>query len=267
MAIVWIDKMAVDTRGDGDAVVLVHGLGGSMNAWTPLLPALTRYRTVRIELPGAARSKNAYAMADSAPQGGHLSMDVLAQAVMRVCESLGLQRAHFVGHSMGTIVCQHVAVKAPSLVRSLSLFGALAEPGQPMRDGMTARASKARTEGMFDIAEGISDFALSPSSKEAQPTTVAYVREGIAAQDAEGFARHCIALAQAKATTVELIRCPVLIVNGDEDQVTTLSGARALAARLTNARVETLSRCGHWPMFERVNESQRLLRDFLDRIR
>jgi 3-oxoadipate enol-lactonase len=267
VAIVWIDKMAVDTRGDGDAVVFVHGLGGSINAWTPLLPALTRYRTVRIELPGAARSKDAHAMADSAPQSGHLSMDVFAQAVMCVCDALGLQRAHFVGHSMGTIVCQHVAVKAPKLVRSLSLFGALSEPGQPMRNGMTARASKARLEGMFDIAEATADFALSASSKEEQPVTVAYVREGLAAQDPEGYARHCTALAQAHAAPAERIHCPVLIVNGDEDLVTTLSGARALAAKLPNARVEALSRCGHWPMLERARESQRLLRDFLDRVR
>jgi pimeloyl-ACP methyl ester carboxylesterase len=53
MAIVWIDRMAVDTRGEGDAVVFVHGLGGTMNAWTPLLPALARWRCVRVELPGA----------------------------------------------------------------------------------------------------------------------------------------------------------------------------------------------------------------------
>jgi 3-oxoadipate enol-lactonase len=267
MAIVWIDKMAVDTRGDGDAVVMLHGLGGSMNAWTPLLPALTRYRTVRIELPGAGRSKSAHALADSAPEKGQLSIEVLTQAVMRVCDALGLQRAHLVGHSMGTLVCQHLAVKAPSLVRSMSLFGAMAEPGPALRDGMPVRAAKARAEGMFEIAEGISDFALSASSKETQPTTVAYVREGVASQDPEGFARNCLALAQAKATTVALIRCPVLIVNGDEDLVTTLSGARALAAQLPNARVEVLGRCGHWPMFERAVESQRLLRDFLDRVR
>ena len=56
MTVTWIDRMAVDTRGEGDAVVFVHGLGGSMNVWTPLLPALTRYRCIRPELPGSGRS-------------------------------------------------------------------------------------------------------------------------------------------------------------------------------------------------------------------
>jgi len=267
MALLWIDRMTVDARGEGDAVVLVHGLGGSMNAWTPLLPALTRYRAVRPELPGAARSYKAHAVADSAPQRGRLTIDVLADSVIRVCAALGLPRVHLAGHSLGTIVCQHVAVKAPQLVRSLSLFGAMAEPLPAQRDSMLQRAAVAREQGMFDIAEGISEFALSASTHQNQPVTVAYVRDSIASQDAEGFARNCIALAEAQAARAELIRCPVLVINGDEDRVTPLSGARALADRLADARVEVLSRCGHWPMLERPLESQRLLRDFLDRVR
>jgi 3-oxoadipate enol-lactonase len=262
--IVWIDNMAVDVRGEGADVVLLHGLGGSMNAWTPLLPALKNYRCIRIEMPGSARSRKAYALADNAP----LSMDVLAQAVVRVCHSLGVRQGHLVGHSMGTLVCQYVAVEQPALVRSLALFGALPEPYPAMREGMAQRAATARTEGMFGIAEGISNYALSASTRETQPTTVAYVREGIAAQDPEGFARNCLALAQAQPTRVEQIRCPALLVTGDEDQVTPLSGARSLMAKLGGStQLEVLGRCGHWPMFERTAESQRFLRDFLARIR
>jgi 3-oxoadipate enol-lactonase len=267
VSLVWVDRMLVDVRGDGDAVVFIHGLGGSVNAWTPLLPALPNHRCVRMDLPGAGRSHKAYALGDSTPHGGRLSVAVHADAVRRICESQGITRAHLVGHSFGTIIAQHIAAEAPLLVRSLALFGALAEPPQGMRDNMNARAPVARQQGMFDIAQGISDFALSTSSKQAQPVTVAYVRESIGAQDAEGFARNCEALAQARSARLELIRCPVLIVNGDEDQVTALSGARHLAERLANARTEVFSRCGHWPMFERTAESQRALKDFLQSVR
>ena len=114
---------------------------------------------------------------------------------------------------------------------------------------------------------GISDFALSASTKQAQPVTVAFVRECVGAQDPEGLAKNCLALAEAEGARTELIRCPVLVVNGDEDQVTPLSGARQLADRLADARVEVFSRCGHWPMLERPAESQRALRDFLERVR
>jgi len=267
MSLVWVDRMALDVRGEGDAVVFVHGLGGSLNAWTPLLPALTRWRCVRPELPGAARSSKAYALGESTPHGGRISTSTHADAVRRVCEALGIARAHVVAHSYGTLVAQHVAAEAPTLVRSLALFGALAEPAQGMRDAMQARARAAREQGMFDIAEGVSEFSLSASTRQTQPVTVACVRETVGSQDAEGYARNCEALATSRSARLELITCPVLIVNGDEDPVTPLQGARHLSERLPNARLETLSRCGHWPMLERPAECQRALRDFLQSVR
>jgi 3-oxoadipate enol-lactonase len=264
MTQLWIDRLNVDARGEGDVVLFVHGLGGSINVWTPLLPALQqRFRCVRVELPGAGRSNKAYALGEATPHRGKLSVAVHVQALQRVCEALAITRAHVVGHSFGTIIAQHLAVEQPSLVKSLSLFGALAEPPPGMRDNMYGRAPVAREQGMAAIAEGISDFALSSSSKQDQPVTVAYVRDAVGSQCPEGFARNCEALAGATSTRLELIRCPVLIVNGDEDNVTVLSGARHLASKLANARIEVFNRCGHWPMLERTADSQRVLRDFL----
>jgi pimeloyl-ACP methyl ester carboxylesterase len=264
VALIYIDRMAVDARGDGDPVVFVHGLGGTMNVWAPLLPGLARWRCVRVELPGAGRSHRAYAVADGAPP---LSAEVHADALVRVCGALGITRAHFVGHSFGTLICQHLATRTPALVRSLALFGALWQPSSEMRDGMRARAATVRAQGLFEVAEAISEFALSPSTREQQPVTVAYVRESVLGQDAEGFARNCLALADAQGARTELITCPVLVVNGDEDRVTPLSAARQLADRLRDARVEVLGRCGHWPTLERTAESQRALRTFLERQR
>ncbi len=267
MALTWVDKMAVDVRGEGEAVVLIHGLGGSLNAWTSLLPALTRWRCVRPELPGAGRSVKAYDLGEATPHRGHISDQTHADAVLRVFEALGITSAHVVGHSFGTLIAQHVAAKAPKKVKSLSLFGALLEPPETMRANMHARARAAREQGVFDIAEAISNAALSASSREQLPVAVAYVRDSIGSQDPEGLARNCTALAEAKRARLELIDCPVLIVNGDEDVVTPLAGARDLARQLRQCRVEVFGRCGHWPMIERPLESQRALRDFLQSVR
>ena len=67
MSLLSVDRMAADVRGEGDAVVFIHGLGGSLNAWTPLLPALPRSRLVRIDLPGAGRSHKARSSAAQSP--------------------------------------------------------------------------------------------------------------------------------------------------------------------------------------------------------
>lgn len=273
MSVTWIDRMAVELDGpdNGGAVVLVHGLGGTTNTWTPLLAGLTGHRCVRIELPGAGRSHRAYALRESAPRGGALSIEVLVDAVLRVVAQLGIAKAHFVGHSLGTIVCQHLALKMPDRVRSLALFGALLAPPDAARSGLAARAVKARTEGMFGIADAIVGAALSASTRQSQPVTVAMVRESLLAQDPEGYARNCEALAAAQAAQVEEIAVPTLLVAADEDAVAPVQVARTIAARLNHgqgqARVEVLSRCGHWMTFERALECQALLRQFLERLR
>lgn len=267
MAARTIDRMAVEVDGEGDAVVCVHGLGGTTNTWTPLLPALPRHRVVRIDLPGSGRSQRAYALAETAPGKGRLSIGVFVDAVLRVCGELGIRRAHFAGHSMGTIVCQHLAAREPALVRSLLLFGALAVPPEPAREGLRKRAALARSEGMFPIADTLVQAALSAHTRQTQPVTVAMVRESLLAQDPEGYARCCEALAAAEAARLEELGCPVLLVAGDEDAVAPVQTARAMAAKLGDARVETLARCGHWMTFERAVECQRLAGEFVGRVR
>jgi pimeloyl-ACP methyl ester carboxylesterase len=267
MAAQSIDRMAVEVDGDGDAVVCVHGLGGTTNTWTPLLPAMARHQVVRIELPGCGRSQRAYALAETAPGKGRLSISAFVDAVLRVCGVLGIRRAHLAGHSMGTIVCQHLARREPSMAASLLLFGALPAPPEPAREGLRKRAALARAEGMFPIADALVQAALSAHTRETQPVTVAMVRESLLAQDPEGYARCCEALADAEPAALEGIACPVLLVAGDEDAVAPVQTARAMAARLADARVEILPRCGHWMTFERAAECQRVTRGLLGRVR
>lgn len=260
MALHQVGRMAVEDEGEGDAVVCVHGLGGSGNTFTPLMPVLGRHRVLRIDLPGSARSQQAE---------GRLSIARMAQAVQDACARLGVVRAHFVGHSMGTIVCQHIGAGTPALVRSLALFGPLLAPTDTARAGLRARAAKARQEGaagMHDITTALLGAALSADTRERQPLAVAFVRESLMRQDSEAYARTCDALADAQAARVASITCPVLLVTGDEDGVAPPQAVRALAERLHAARstrVVVLPRCGHWTPIERVADCQAELRDFL----
>jgi len=260
MSLHFFERVAVEEEGDGDAVVCVHGLGGSSNTWTPLMPALARRRVLRIDLPGSARSQRAE---------GALSIARYVDAVLGACTRLGVARAHFLGHSMGTIVCQHLALAAPRLVRSLALFGPLIAPPEAARTAMRARAAKARGEGaagMHEIAQALLQSALSAETRRRSPLAAAFVRESLMRQDGESYARSCEALADAQPAAVEDIVAPVLLVTGDEDGVAPPQAVRALAERLHRAastRVVVLPRCGHWTPVERPEECARELRDFL----
>ena len=259
MSLHQFERVAVEEQGEGDAVVCVHGLGGSSNTWTPLMPALGRHRVVRIDLPGSGRSQRAE---------GDLTMARYVEAVRSTCDRLDIARAHFLGHSMGTIVCQHLAAEAPKLVRSLVLFGPLIAPPEPARVAMRARAAKARegAAAMQEIVETLLKAALSADTRERHPVAVAFVRESLMRQDGESYARSCEALAEAPAAAVERIEAPTLFVTGDEDSVAPPQSVRSMAERFHAARstrVVVLPRCGHWTPVERSEECVRELRAFL----
>lgn len=260
MALHLIERVAVEDEGEGDAVFCVHGLGGSSNSFTPLMPALARHRVLRIDLPGSGRSQRAE---------GSVSMQRFVDCVLAACARLNITRAHFVGHSMGTIVCQHLAVAAPKLVRSMALFGPLILPPEAARNALRQRAAKVKAEGltgMHEVSLALVNAALSADTRQRQPQAVAFVRESLMRQQGECYGATCEALADAAPAAVERITVPVLLVTGDEDGVAPPQAVRSMAERLHAARstrVVVLPRCGHWTPVERPEECQRELRDFL----
>ena len=259
-----IDRTVVEDEGEGDAVVCVHGLGGSTNTFAPLMATLARHRVVRVDMPGSARSSRVE---------GPLTIARFVETLQSVCARLNIARAHWVGHSLGTIVCQHLAVSAPKLVRSVALFGPLITPPEAARAAIRTRAAKARSEGtagMHEIALALLNAAISADTRQRSPLAVAFVRESLMRQDPDGYARTCDALAEAEPAAVERIEAPVLLVTGDEDGVAPPQQVRVFAEKLhaaKSARVVVLPRCGHWTPIERPEECARELRDFLAGVR
>jgi 3-oxoadipate enol-lactonase len=259
MTLHLIDRIAVEDEGEGPAIVCVHGLGGSSNTWTPLLPALARHRVIRIDLPGSGRSQRVE---------GALSIERYVDALLSVCARLNVAQAHWLAHSMGTIVVQHIAAAQPKLCASVALFGPLIAPPDAARTAITARAGKARegAAGLLEITLALLNSALSADTRERLPLAVAFVRESLMRQEGEAYARSCEALATAQPAAIERIEAPVLLVTGDEDGVAPPQAVRALADRLHAARskrVVVLPRCGHWTPIERPDDCRRELREFL----
>lgn len=252
----FVNRIAVEVDGQGDAVVCIHGLGGSSNNWTPVMGALARFRALRVDLPGSARSHAVE---------GPLSIDRMADAIRDVCARLGVARAHLLGHSLGTIVCFKLACESPDLVRSLALFGPLLCPPDGARANIRARGQRARDEGaagMQAIADAIVAGATSADTRQHRPVAVALVRESVMRQDPDGYARSCDALADAQPAPVERIACPTLLVTGDEDGVAPPLSVQGIGERIAGSRVVVYPRCGHWTTFERPDECLRELKDF-----
>lgn len=233
--------MAVERHGDGDAVIMVHGLGGTSNAFGPQADALARtFTVIRPDLEGSGRS----------PCHGELSIQGWVADVIALMDAWKIESAHLAGHSMGTIVCQHLAAGHPDRVRSLALLGPLAALAHAARGPIRERAALARDGGMTQIADAIVHGATSGHTRTERPEVAAFVRELIMGQDPEGYARSCEALADAVAADVSGLTCPTLLLTGDEDAVAPPDAVTALGATFQNAEVKILDRCGHWTPLE-----------------
>ncbi|ABF12855.1 alpha/beta fold hydrolase [Cupriavidus metallidurans] len=255
MATEVINGLAVEIYGDGQPLLCIHGLGGSSNTWTPVLPAMEGFKVIRIDLPGSARS---------ALPVESLSIAGYVAAIATTLDALAAQQVHVAAHSLGTIIAQHFAVTFPERVRSLALFGPLLAPPEQGRPAIHARAQLAREgiSGMQQIADAIVNGATSRETKEQQPAVLALVRESVMRQPPEGYAQSCEALAAAQPARVEQISVPTLLVTGDQDGVAPPAAVQSMGERIAGANVFVLTGCGHWTTFEKPMECSNLLREF-----
>jgi pimeloyl-ACP methyl ester carboxylesterase len=249
-----VGRMMIEIDGAGPPVVFVPGLGATSNAFQPLIGALGGFRCIRLDLPGSGRSPLPF---------GALSIESFVAAVGEAIAALAGGPVHLVGHSMGALVCQHVAAKTPEHVASLALFGPIVAPTDASRQRLKDRASVARREGMIGVADAVVAGGLSSASRNADPLLAAFVRESHMRQDPEGFAQSCEALAAAEGADLRGVRSAMLIVTGDEDSVAPPSAAQALADRVKRAKVKVLEHCGHWTPIERPVDCARLLAEHL----
>jgi 3-oxoadipate enol-lactonase len=259
VAFEFVERIAVEIEtptGGGDSVLMIHGLGGTANTWTPVLPAFQRFQTIRFDLPGSGRSHRVE---------GPLSIDRFVVAAQRVLAAAGRERAHVLAHSMGTIVAMRLATREPKAVRSLALFGPLLAPPDTSRAALRARGEKAAKEGvagMSAIADALLQGSTSAETKAKRRAAVGFVRESLTRQDPDGYSRSCFALAEAQAADPARIACPTLLVTGDEDAVTPPQPVRQLAEKIAGSQIEVLRGCGHWTPVEKPDECMDLLRRF-----
>jgi pimeloyl-ACP methyl ester carboxylesterase len=108
------------SKGSGPAIIFVHGWTCDESSWQGQVPALSeRYRVITLDLPGHGKS--------DLPKDGKFSMELFARAVEAVRSEAKVERAVFVGHSMGTPVIRHYATMYPARVAGLVLVDGLVQ--------------------------------------------------------------------------------------------------------------------------------------------
>ncbi|RMH71563.1 MAG: alpha/beta fold hydrolase [Actinomyces sp.] len=246
-------ELAVDRRGTGPPVLVLHGFTGSAGAMAPLCDRLTRgHHLVVPDLAGHGRSS-----VPSSPGEG--SVAALAAQVLSVLDVFSLEAAHLVGYSMGGRVALTVAAAAPHRLRSLVTIGATGGITDPARRAERRRADAARADRL--LAEGIEAFvdawmALPLFAGEARlgPGHLRRARERRLAQRVEGLVA---ALRWAGTGTMApldealaRVSVPATFVAGAED-TRFVAEAERLAARVAHGRAVAVPDAGHAAHLER----------------
>jgi len=225
-----------DGRETAPALLFVHGFGGSMGDFAPLVIRLSETRRVlALDLPG---------FGDSATDGEDTSIEFLATLLEDFARAVGAPRADLVCHSLGGQVCLALGIRGSRLVESLTLIDAAGVYG---RSSFVERASKtfahvnigevvtAPGRSALDVPEGDrAIFRRLVSDDRATLTALESFRTDYRGQ-------------------VQRIETPTRIIWGADDPVFSLESAFFLAENIPGARLYIVEGAGHTPQLSHAD--------------
>lgn len=234
MSEITIAGETFNVRLEGDeskpVLALAHQLGGSLAVWEPLMPALLEhFRVLRWD----ARGHGASVVGE-----GPYSIAQLARDAIAIFDSLGIEKAHWIGLSMGAIVGQAALIAAPERIGRAVLANTAAKLGTP--DIWNARIRAARQEGMEAMAGAVAARWFTPGFREAEPEVVEAILFVLRETSAEGYAAACAALRDMdQREAIASIRSEALVIVGRDDP-SAPPEAGAFVAHAIGARLATL---------------------------
>lgn len=249
-------KIAYDFRRvDGRPVlVLSPSLGTTMALFEPQIEALAdRYSVLRYDPRGHGQSQ-AFA--------GAYSMDRLGRDAVALLDHLDIQRAHFVGVSLGGMVGQWLGYRAPERMLRLVLANTSAYMGPP--ENWATRIAAVSEQGASAIADAVIERWFTPEFRAMHPARVDRARAMLVRTDPLGYAGCCAAIRDMDLRpTTELIGVPTLVIAGRQDPATPLDHARFLAGHVPGATLVELD-AAHLANLEQPYAFNCALAEFLE---
>ncbi|KIW31137.1 uncharacterized protein PV07_02811 [Cladophialophora immunda] len=239
-------------------LIFVHGLGSTQNYYFPVFPFLTSYRCIIFDNYGAGRS--------AFQAGTETSIPSIASDVLGLLSHLGVEKAAVLGYSMGGMVPTYLASTSPGRVVAGICIGPV-HPSETVANVFKQRIPTVQSQGMEAMANTIPNGATGPGTTALQK---AFIREMLLAQSPEGYCANCRAIELATPPEYAKVKCPVLIIAGDQDKSAPLAGCEMIFKELGTAperkRLEVLKGIGHWHCVEAPDEVGRLIREFVEQL-
>jgi aminoacrylate hydrolase len=251
-----------ERAGRGPAVLLIQGVGVVGEGWRPQIEGLAGELTL-ISFDNRGIGKSTF-------DGGPLTIEGMAEDALAIMRAEHLEEFHVVGHSMGGLIAQQLALTAPSQVKSLSLLCTFEHGKQGSRPSLSMLATALRTRlGTRRMRRHAFLELVMPAALLAELD-----RDALAERLAPLFGHDLadqppIVMAQLRAMSrydarprlAELGRIPTLVVIASEDRIARVPFGRALAAAIPGASLVELPAAGHGVPIHQAELVNDLLRE------
>ena len=246
-------NVAVAGDSDKPALMLSNPLATNLQIWDPQLPALfDHFRIVRYDSRGHG---------ETPPGRGPYSIEELGRDALAILDALGIEKAHFLGLSMGSITGLWLLINAPGRLGRVVL--ASTEAQMPGPDMWNSRIQSAHEIGMENAAEAAAERWFTKQFRDANPGEVERVKAMVRATSIEGFAASCAALRDMDLReSIRGIANRVLIIAGRHDMSTPPGMGALTASAIPGATLVTLD-APHLSNIEDTANFNKAVLDFL----
>ncbi len=247
-----------DDVGSGEAVLLIHGLGGSIESWINNTGELAKsLRVIAVDLPG-------FGLSDK-PNMSY-TIKFYWEFITRFVKILKLEKVSMVGSSLGGHVAAEVAINQPELVKRLVM---ISPPGALPRSFKGTPALMRYSKVIS--AKSVQQVRKALTAVDNKPVDYSYAQIVYQKMSMPGAREAFLSafLGSAKAprlnSRLHKIKAPALLLWGKEDLMIPVRFAEPFV-RMKNCRIVMLEGCGHRPHVDRPGLFNKLVVDYLSEL-
>jgi len=247
-----------ETQGEGKPILFLHGAAMDHNAWNLQVPVLKEhFKCIMYDARGCGDSDK--------PQEPY-SIRMLASDAAALLDSLGIQKTHVVGNSMGGATAQELAINHPQKIDKLVLASSVSAQdhwSKTWHHGLMAIRKKLGPE---EYGEFLSCFSYTYRMFTERYAELQELKKLTRSKPIPDFSFENQFKAMLEHNTLDrlhLIKTPTLVVVGEEDAWTPPRFSRQIAELIPNAKLITIKEASHSFFREKVDEANKILLNFL----